>query len=119
MPQPSNARILAPIALVAFLLAVIVVAAGSLGGDDAPTALSPPPETPATDTTTTPASTAESEPTATQETPDPGGTVVVQAGDTPSAIAEREGIALERLLELNPEIDPSGLRVGQELRLEP
>ncbi len=41
----------------------------------------------------------------------------VKPGDTPSSIAEEAGIPLERLLELNPDIDPQALSPGQRLRL--
>jgi LysM repeat protein len=43
----------------------------------------------------------------------------VKAGDTPSSIAEAAGIPLDRLLELNPDIDPQALSPGQKLKLGP
>jgi len=46
-------------------------------------------------------------------------TITVRAGDNPSAIAERAGIPIERLLELNPRVDPRALRVGDKLKLVP
>jgi LysM repeat protein len=42
----------------------------------------------------------------------------VKPGDTPSSIAEEAGMPLERLLELNPDIDPQALSPGQKLKLE-
>ena len=45
--------------------------------------------------------------------------VKVQAGDTPTAIADRSGISTERLLELNPSVDPGSLKPGQTLKLAP
>lgn len=43
----------------------------------------------------------------------------VKAGDTPSSIAEEAGIPLDRLLELNPDIDPQALTPGERLKLAP
>ncbi|MDQ3678349.1 MAG: LysM domain-containing protein [Actinomycetota bacterium] len=45
--------------------------------------------------------------------------ITVRPGDSPSAIAERAGIALERLQELNPRMDPRALHVGDKLKLAP
>jgi len=44
-------------------------------------------------------------------------TVTVKSGDNPTSIAERAGITLDRLYELNPRLDPGTLRPGQKLRL--
>ena len=41
----------------------------------------------------------------------------VQAGDTLESIAARSGTTVERLLELNPGIDPVALRIGQRIRV--
>jgi hypothetical protein len=41
----------------------------------------------------------------------------VRPGDTPSAIAERTGVPLETLLELNPDLDPQSLNPGQRIKL--
>ena len=43
--------------------------------------------------------------------------VTVKSGDNPTSIAERAGITLDRLYELNPRLDPGSLRPGQKLRL--
>jgi len=43
--------------------------------------------------------------------------VKVKAGDTPTSIAERSAISTERLLELNPSVDPGSLKPGQTLKL--
>lgn len=42
----------------------------------------------------------------------------VRSGDTLGTIADRFGTTVDRLLELNPGIDPRALRVGQPLRVE-
>ena len=41
----------------------------------------------------------------------------VRPGDTPTSIADRSGISTERLLELNPSVDPGALKPGQTLKL--
>jgi LysM repeat protein len=41
----------------------------------------------------------------------------VQTGDTLGAIAEKTGVSVERLLVLNPELDPQALVAGQRIRL--
>lgn len=114
MDPPGNARLLAPAALAAFVVVFVVIAATSLGGGDGSPSPAPV-EEPATSSTAT-STTRRS--TATQSASQPR-TITVQAGDTPSKIAAREGVDLKRLLALNPDIDPAGLRVGQTLRLAP
>jgi nucleoid-associated protein YgaU len=42
---------------------------------------------------------------------------IVSSGDTLGGIAERYDTTVERLQELNPQVDPQALRVGQELRI--
>jgi spore germination protein YaaH len=42
----------------------------------------------------------------------------VRSGDTLGTIADRFGTSVNRLLELNPGIDPRALRVGQPLRVD-
>ena len=44
-------------------------------------------------------------------------TVTVRRGDTPTAIADRAGMSVNQLLELNPNLDPRTLRPGQKLKL--
>lgn len=45
--------------------------------------------------------------------------ITVRRGDNPSAISERAGVPLDRLLQLNPRIDPRALQVGDRLKLVP
>jgi LysM repeat protein len=42
----------------------------------------------------------------------------VRSGDTLASIAERFGTTVDRLMELNPGIDPQALRVGQQIRVD-
>lgn len=41
----------------------------------------------------------------------------VKSGDVLSAIAEKTGVSLDRILELNPDLDPQTLRAGQKIKL--
>jgi len=43
----------------------------------------------------------------------------VQAGDSPSSIARKYGVKLERLMTVNPGLNPKRLQVGQTLNIPP
>jgi LysM repeat protein len=100
MPPRSPTRFLAPGALLAVIVAVfLVVSSGRDGGSDpAPVA-----------GTTTAATTTAKQPKRK--------TYKIRSNDNLSSIAERYGLTVDRLVELNPEIDPQALRAGQRLRL--
>jgi LysM repeat protein len=110
------ARLAAP---AAFLLAatVFVLLVRSGLSDDEPA----PPATPATTTapappTTAPATTAAQSPGA-ATTAAGGSTYVIQSGDTLETIAEQFGTTVEELVVLNPDVDPTALQIGQEIRV--
>jgi LysM repeat protein len=119
MAHRSPARWLAPLALVAAALAIVFVAAGSGGDGDsgppAPAAVSEPTSTngarkrtpTAAKTSTTPKRTASSSKIYT-----------VQPGDILSTVAEKTGVPVDRLRELNPELDANSMSVGQKIRLD-
>jgi hypothetical protein len=44
-------------------------------------------------------------------------TYTVRPGDTLALIAERTGVPVERLRELNPDVDPNNLTVGDKIKL--
>ncbi len=44
-------------------------------------------------------------------------TYTVKPGDILSTVAEKTGLTVEELQELNPDIDPQALQVGQKLKL--
>jgi len=100
-PRRSPARFLAPLALVAALGAVIlVVAAGnSTGGSETARGGSAPRHKSARYRRSR--------------------FYVVRPGDILSSIAQRVGMSVERIQELNPTVDPQALRAGQRLRLQP
>jgi LysM repeat protein len=106
MAPRSPARFLAPLALVAFGIALLMIVTssetGSDGGDSGNRAT-------------------ETRPTA---TPNGGESerkgrrrYTVKPGDTPSAIAEKTGVPLEEILRLNPDLDPQTLSPGQRIKL--
>ncbi|WP_205697549.1 LysM domain-containing protein [Conexibacter sp. SYSU D00693] len=109
MPHPSPARWLAPIALVAAAVAVLLVLAGS-GGSSDEAASEPAAPTSTGRTSTTVAQGQEQGDAASR-------TYKVKSGDSLTSIADRTGVAVERLQQLNPDVDAQTLRVGQTLKL--
>jgi LysM repeat protein len=106
----SFARLLAPLALIAFTVAVLAVVMGSgVVGDDSSSE-----ETGATGVTATTERTTTAGQKKKQRTP---ATYTIKANDTLSAIAIKNGTTVARLLELNPELDPQGLVAGQKIKL--
>jgi LysM repeat protein len=45
-------------------------------------------------------------------------TYTVQSGDTLGSIASKEGTTVARLEQLNPNVDPTALRIGQKIRVQ-
>ena len=79
-----------------------------------------PAATRSTPTATAPASTATAPPPPTATTTDTTGGVrfyTIESGDTLEGIASDSGTTVEALLELNPELDPVALTVGQRIRV--
>jgi LysM repeat protein len=105
----SLARLLAPLALVAVAVAVAVVVLGSGvtgaedGGDNS-------------GATNLPAATERTD-TAERRRPRTPARYTIKVNDTLSGIADRNGTTVERLQELNPELDSQGLVVGQRIKL--
>jgi LysM repeat protein len=96
-------RILAPLALIALVIAVIVVASNSgYSGGGGTTGTQPS----ATGTTQTQA------PAKTRRR-----RYTIKAGDTLGAIAEKTGVSVTTLEDLNPGLDPQQLVAGQKLKL--
>ena len=107
----SPARLLAPIALVAFAVALLLVLGGSEAGngDDGGNG--------GTDSTE-----ATTDETATETSPDEAErprrrNYTVKAGDNLDLIAEKTGVPVETLQEINPEVDPQALVIGQTIKL--
>jgi LysM repeat protein len=105
MRTSPPSRLLAPLALAACVLAVAIVAMSSLGGDDGSSEPAAATQTAArTSTASRSATTGRS-------------TYTVKAGDSLSLIAEKTGVPVEELVQLNPGVDPQSLRTGQKLKL--
>ena len=108
MAGRSPARFLAPLALVAFALALFIVVSNTTQDDGS---------TPGARDATQPA----------QSTGSPDGkpekkrrsprSYTVKTGDTPSGIAEKVNVPLDQILELNPDLDPQTLTPGTKIRL--
>jgi LysM repeat protein len=103
------ARFLAPAAfLLAFTIAVLLVRAGLEGGGKSGTTTpTTQPQPIATHTTTT---RAKPKPAARRF-------YTIQSGDTLETVAAKFGTTSQKLLALNPTIDPHALRIGQKIRI--
>jgi LysM repeat protein len=107
MAPRSPARYLAPLALVAFGIALFMVVTSS--------STDPETEAPNRATESRPADSPNGE----EGEPQRKGPrrYRVKPGDTPSSIAEKTGVPLEDILRLNPDLDPQTLSPGQRIRL--
>ena len=111
MASRSPARFLAPLALVAVVVALFSVVSASQSPEEEARPNQP--------------TEAQSQSSPSEDGERRGGrrerrqrrTYVVEPGDTPSAIAEETGVPLEEILRLNPDLDPQTLSPGQRLRL--
>jgi LysM repeat protein len=106
--RSSFARLLAPLALVSVAVVVAAMVLGSGVVDDE------------SDTS----GTTSNLPTATERSTTTGRpgkrtpkTYTIKANDTLSGIAAEHGTTVDRLLELNSELDPQGLVAGQKIKL--
>jgi LysM repeat protein len=102
------ARFLAPAAfLLAVTVAVLLVRSGLRGGDATTTTRAPRPQPIATRSTTT------------RPKPKPATRrfYTIQSGDTLEIVAARFGTTTQKLLALNPDIDPHALSIGQKIRI--
>src|SRR4051794_17176619 len=112
----SSPRWLAPLALVAACLALVVVLATS-GSSDTASAPEQIPSAPArtahtaTGTTTTTSAT-------TSQPASRAATYTVQSGDFLSTVAEKTGVSVDRLRQLNPGLNANAMHVGQKIRLK-
>jgi LysM repeat protein len=114
----SPARFLAPLALIAVLVAFLAIVSGS--SDSGTT---PPSSDSSTSTSTKSTTTATKTSTAgtTKKSAKSGSTdktYTVQVGDTLGGIADKTGVPLDRIEELNPDVDPHAMTTGQEIRLK-
>ena len=104
MARRSPARLLAPLALVGFVIALVLVIQGANSGSS-------------DKTNATPAASASATPTHKQKARKQRKRYVVKAGDTPSGIAEKTGVPLSQIIRLNPKLDDQSLTVGDKIKL--
>ena len=112
----SPARWIAPLAILVALATIFALVNASTGGDseDAPQAT----EEQERRTTTGRKTSTDRSNTTTSTTPKPARkTYRVKPGDTLASIAQANGVTVEELQELNPDVDSNSLSIGQEIRL--
>jgi LysM repeat protein len=109
----SPLRFLAPIALVAFGIAVLMIVSSFNGssGASSPSAN----ELSKQRDLGLGSGTAQSKPSSGGKLPRK--TYKVRSGDTLGSIAEKTGIPVAKLQELNPQLDPQSLVAGQRIKL--
>jgi LysM repeat protein len=116
MARHSPVRFLAPLALMAAVVAVVLVVQSSRSGDPAgggaPTS-SQSTGASGSDSTRTTDDTTTTTPRRTRRT------YTVKPGDILSTVSEQTGISVDRLQELNPDLDPQALQVGEKIKLAP
>jgi LysM repeat protein len=102
-------HLLAPLALVVVAVAVAVVVVNSdvTGGDNDNGGQATSTQGTDTETTTTPGRQGRRQ----------RRNYVVKPGDSFGSIAERTGVPVEQLEQLNPDVDPQALVVGQRIKL--
>jgi hypothetical protein len=109
MAGRSPARFLAPLALVAFSVALFLVVSNGLRDENEVGPNQP--------TDSQPASSPNGDGEEPQRERRGPRFYRVKAGDTPSAIAEKTDTSLEDILRLNPDLDPQTLSPGMRIRL--
>ena len=102
----SPARLLAPLALLLAVVAVLVVVQASMDSDESKDDKASQAKTTTDQTTDATTPTRRTRPTYT-----------VKLNDTLGLISEKTGVSVERIEELNPELDPQNLIVGQKIKL--
>ena len=104
------AHFLAPLALIGVTVAVLLIVLGSgVTGDDS--------SSDSTGARGLPAATGTTKTTTGKKRTRIPATYTIRADDTLSGIAARWGTTVEKLQELNPDLDPQGLVAGQKIKL--
>jgi LysM repeat protein len=114
----SPLRFLAPVAIVAFGLALLLIVSSSGGGDSSGTPSASEREKDRDlGTDSRKARRERRNADASGSGGLPSRTYTVKSGDTLQAISEKTGIPVEKLQELNPQLDPQQLVSGQKIKL--
>lgn len=111
--QRNPGRVLAPISMVAFGLAVLLIVASAGGDGDGGSS----PSASKQEQKDLGVQQAEKRRQEKAERRVSKGVYVVKTGDTLGSIAESTGVTVEKLQELNPELDPQALVSGQKIKL--
>src|SRR5215217_7037380 len=111
----SPLRFLAPVALIAFGLALLVIVSSSNSGDSDNTPSASEREKDRDLGSSTKKKKRKSKSSANGSLPTRSYTV--QRGDTLGSISEKTGIPVDKLQELNPQIDPQQLTTGRKIKL--
>jgi LysM repeat protein len=111
----SPLRFLAPVALVLFGLALLVIVSSSNGGDSNNTPSASEREKDRDLGTSTKKKSKRR--TSTADGGLPTRTYTVKSGDTLGSISEKTGIPVDKLQELNPQLDPQQLVSGQKIKM--
>jgi LysM repeat protein len=112
----SPLRFLAPVALIAFALALLVVLSSSNSGDSGTTE-SASERQKDRDLGSSTKKTKKRKARSSANGALPTRSYTVQRGDTLGSISEKTGIPVDKLQELNPQIDPQQLTTGQKIKL--
>jgi LysM repeat protein len=105
---------LALIAVLVAFLAIITNSGNSGGGSSTDGSAT----TPAAQTSTTTKTTSSTQAKRATAGTTSQKTYTVQVGDTLGGIADKTGVPLQRIEELNPNVDPHAMVTGQEIRLK-
>jgi LysM repeat protein len=103
----NRARLLAPVALALVTVVILIIVIGSGGGGGDKSSGSGPGASQGKG-----GSRRSSTPTGPKRR-----TYTVKTGDTLGAIASKTGVPVDKLLELNPQLDPQALVSGQKIKL--
>ena len=115
----SPARFLAPLALIVVVVAFLAVISGSdTGGSGGSSTDTSSTSSAAQTGTTSKKKTTKAAKKKAAKGKDSGKTYTVQVGDTLGGIADKTGVPLSRIEELNPDVDPHAMTTGQEIRLK-
>lgn len=108
----SPARFLAPLALIAVLVAFLAIVTSSGGGGSSD-------QSTATTTTKTSTTSTKTSASTTKKPAKQSGAKIytIKVGDTLGGIASKTGVPLSKIEELNPSVDPHALTAGQQIRL--
>jgi LysM repeat protein len=109
----SPLRILAPVALIVFALALVLIIS-STGGSGGGGAKSSPSAEKARDLGS---GTTKSKKTRSSRDKLPKSVYVVQSGDTLGSISQKVGVSVTKLQELNPNLDQFSLVAGQKIKI--